>query len=55
MYHNPRERTIINEAIHKSNTMFNPSFNQHTEALSSEPNDRDAYDFAGCELETNHE
>ena len=41
------ERRIIREAIAKANTMFSPSYNQHTEALSGIPSDRDEYDYAG--------
>jgi hypothetical protein len=45
-------KEIIRKAIEKANKMFNPSYNQHTEALSGEPSDRTAYDYAGSEQET---
>lgn len=43
--------SIIRHAIEKANTMFNPSYNKHTEELSGEPSDRDSYDYAGTEQE----
>ena len=42
-------KSIINHAVAKANTMFNPSYNQHTEELSGEPSDRSNYDYAGSE------
>lgn len=44
-------REIIRHAIAKANSMFNTSFNKHTEELSGEPSDRDSYDYAGTEME----
>jgi len=55
MYQNPRVKTIIANAIAKANTMFSPSYNQHTEELSGESNDRSAYDYAGTEQELKQE
>jgi hypothetical protein len=53
---NPSARAIINKAIAKANTMFNPSYNQYVEELTGIPSDRTAEDYAGCdrELKTNH-
>ena len=50
-YQNPRERAIQTQAIIKANKMFNPSYNQHTEELTGESNDRTPYDYAGTEQE----
>ncbi len=44
-------KLIARQAIEKSNKMFNPSCNMHTEELSGEPSDRTAYDYAGTEME----
>lgn len=52
-YVNPRVKVIQEQAIRKANSMFNPSFNQHTEELTGEPSDRDSYDYAGVEKEWN--
>lgn len=56
-YQNPRIKTIVENAIRKSNTMFNPSYNQHVEELSGLPSDRDSSDYSGTEKEllTEHE
>lgn len=51
-YQNPRVKQIIAHAINKANTMFNPSYDMHTEELSGEPSDRSAYDYAGEEINT---
>lgn len=48
-------RSIIRRSIEKVNKMFNPSYNDHVEALSGEPSDRTAYDYAGTEQEKPHE
>ncbi len=55
-YQNPRVRAIQVQAIVKANKMFSPAYNQHTEELTGESNDRTAYDYAGTEqdLITNH-
>ena len=44
-------REIVRKAKEKANKMFNPSYNSEVEELSGEPNDRTAYDYAGCELQ----
>lgn len=46
------KKEIVRKAIARANKMFNPSFNRHTEELSGEPNDREAYDYSGTEMET---
>jgi hypothetical protein len=48
---NPSARSIINHKIIQANKHFSPSLNQETEALSGEPSDREASDYAGCDRE----
>lgn|GEM_PF-6044887 len=44
-------KEIIRKAIQKANKQFNPSYNKHVEELSGEVSDREAYDYAGTEME----
>lgn len=53
-YINPRVKVIQEQAIRKANSMFSPSFNQHTEELTGEPSDREASDYSGVEKEWIH-
>jgi hypothetical protein len=55
-YQNPRIKTIIAQAINRSNkplNKYNTALHMDTEELSGEPNDRTGYDV-GVEMELNH-